>query len=161
MTRPLCLELRNLALQIGLSLFQHRAKPWVAALLEFLNHPLKRQAEALLFAEPTGLFPCQTRLCECGSCACIFLLRLDGLAFPAPSHGLIITRIDRLFERPCHPSLKLERSQTPVPGGLCLRKSKFAKIIVSPTDTCAYNSCRQLRQAGMASLHEGGESQEC
>jgi len=111
MARPLCLELRNLPLQIGLSLFQHRAVPRVVALLEFLNHPLKRQAEALLFAEPTGLFLCQTRLCDCSSCACIFLLRLDGLAFPAPSHGLIIARIDRLLERPCNPSFKHAKSQ--------------------------------------------------
>ena len=75
-----------LSLQIGESLLDHGAVAGVAAPLELLNDALKRKAKSLPFAEPASLFPRQMRVPGCGSAGCLILLRLDGLAFPAPGH---------------------------------------------------------------------------
>jgi hypothetical protein len=69
----------------------------VVAALKLLNHVLKGETQILFVAEPVRRFPRQARLIGRGSCSRFVLLCLDGLAFPAPSHRIIIAFPDGSF----------------------------------------------------------------
>lgn len=60
--------------------------PRIVAVVELVNYVLEGKTKALLVAEPGCGFRRQTWVSRCASLRCLVLLRLDGLAFPSPSH---------------------------------------------------------------------------
>ena len=76
-----------LPLQISKSMFEHGATTGIVTAFELLNDALQRQPKVFSFAVPGRGFLCQARFFRGGPCGCFVLLRLDGLAFPAPGHS--------------------------------------------------------------------------
>jgi hypothetical protein len=83
---------QRLPLQIGKSVFEHRAMTGIMAAFELLNDVLDGKAKGLFFAEAGRGFRRQARLSGCGSFGRFVLLRLDRFAFPTPRHARIIRR---------------------------------------------------------------------
>jgi hypothetical protein len=90
MVEPLSAKRFELSLQVGFSMFQHLAMLGVPAALKLINDVSERQAKALSFADSVSFFRCQSRLPGETLISGLFLLRFDGLAFPAPSHRMIV-----------------------------------------------------------------------
>ena len=96
----------------------------VLATLKLLNDIAERQSKALFLAESVRCFPRQARLVGRILTGGIFLLRLNGLAFPAPRHGLIIVFIDIFLGREGKPCKEFSRPQSSRSGQMLLRKAK-------------------------------------
>ncbi len=155
MAEPLGAEFLDLPLQVGLSLLQHLAMPGVLAALKPFNYISKREAKAFVFSQPGRLFPRQARLCGGGSPGRLVLLRLKRLAFPAPSHKLIIALHQYAFwtRQDLGGDGEVWANSRPTMDRVTNNEARKNRRYSSPT--YAYNATKNL-WVGMACSSRGG-----
>jgi len=156
MVEPLCPELFDPLLQVGLSLFQHRTTSGITSALELFNHTPERQSKTFSFAKPMGLFWRQAWPFGGKVYSGLFLLQLNGLAFPAPGHRQIIALYRCTFWTPASLAGDGEVCATLDPRGSSYKKRNGRKLTTFPSN-CAYNATKNST-GGYSGSSRGGRA---